>query len=206
MATRLAPAALVAALLLAAPAAALAQAPPQPQAPAPQAPPQTLRTRALAVQAWIASAFLVFILFTSNPFARVDPAPLEGRDVGADFEELQAALDSIDRGALSRAAHKLKGASANIHADALRDLVRDYVVETLADPDAVLVLDETGFLKQGQHSCGVGRQYTGSAGKITSCQIGGVRSSMVRAAPTSAWRTARDASTSTITAALRSMR
>src|SRR3954465_13431518 len=58
-------------------------------------------------------------------------------------------------------------------ADALRDLVRDDVVETLADPDAVLVIDETGFLKQGQSSCGVGRQYTGSAGKIASCQIGG---------------------------------
>jgi len=36
----------------------------------------------------------------------------------------------------------------------------------------VLVLDETGFLKQGNASCGVGRQYTGSAGKITNCQIG----------------------------------
>ncbi|WP_262269848.1 IS701 family transposase [Microvirga yunnanensis] len=57
-------------------------------------------------------------------------------------------------------------------ADALRDMVRDYALETLASPGAVLVLDETGFLKQGQHSCGVGRQYTGSAGKITSCQIG----------------------------------
>ncbi len=57
-------------------------------------------------------------------------------------------------------------------ADALRDMVREYALETLASPDAVLVLDETGFLKQGQHSCGVGRQYTGSAGKITSCQIG----------------------------------
>src|ERR687885_665877 len=57
-------------------------------------------------------------------------------------------------------------------ADALRDIVRDYALETLADPDAVLVVDETGFLKQGKASCGVGRQYTGSAGKITNCQIG----------------------------------
>ena len=57
-------------------------------------------------------------------------------------------------------------------ADALRDVVRDYAMETLADPDAVLVIDETGFLKQGKASCGVGRQYTGSAGKITNCQIG----------------------------------
>ena len=57
-------------------------------------------------------------------------------------------------------------------AGALRDVVRDYVVETLADDDAVLVIDETGFLKQGRASCGVARQYTGSAGKITNCQIG----------------------------------
>ncbi len=57
-------------------------------------------------------------------------------------------------------------------AEALRDLVCGYVVETLADPDAVLVIDETGFLKQGKTSCGVARQYTGSAGKITNCQIG----------------------------------
>jgi SRSO17 transposase len=57
-------------------------------------------------------------------------------------------------------------------AEALRDIVRDYALEVLADPDAVLVIDETGFLKQGKASCGVGRQYTGSAGKITNCQIG----------------------------------
>jgi SRSO17 transposase len=57
-------------------------------------------------------------------------------------------------------------------ADALRDIVRAYAVETLAEPDAVLVVDETGFLKQGKASCGVARQYTGSAGKITNCQIG----------------------------------
>jgi SRSO17 transposase len=57
-------------------------------------------------------------------------------------------------------------------ADALRDIVRDYVVEHLAADDAVLVVDETGFLKQGKASCGVARQYTGSAGKITNCQIG----------------------------------
>lgn len=57
-------------------------------------------------------------------------------------------------------------------ADALRDIVREYVVENLATADAVLVIDETGFLKQGKASCGVSRQYTGSAGKITNCQIG----------------------------------
>lgn len=57
-------------------------------------------------------------------------------------------------------------------ADELRDIVRDYVIENLGAEDAVLVIDETGFLKQGKASCGVARQYTGSAGKITNCQIG----------------------------------
>ena len=57
-------------------------------------------------------------------------------------------------------------------ADSLRDIVRGYALETLADDGAVIVFDETGFLKQGKASCGVARQYTGSAGKITNCQIG----------------------------------
>src|SRR6201981_240793 len=58
------------------------------------------------------------------------------------------------------------------HADGLRDIVRDYVLESLAHEDAVLGIHEAGFLKQGKASCGVARQYTGSAGKITNCQIG----------------------------------
>ncbi len=57
-------------------------------------------------------------------------------------------------------------------ADALRDVVREYALETLADADAVLVVDETGFLKKGEHSVGVQRQYSGTAGRIENCQIG----------------------------------
>jgi SRSO17 transposase len=57
-------------------------------------------------------------------------------------------------------------------ADALRDAVRAYVVEALGDPDGVLVVDETGFLKKGAHSVGVDRQYSGTAGRIENCQVG----------------------------------
>src|ERR687886_2599763 len=56
--------------------------------------------------------------------------------------------------------------------DAVRDDLRAYVVEHLGDPDAVLVLDETGFVKKGIKSVGVQRQYSGTAGRIENCQIG----------------------------------
>jgi SRSO17 transposase len=55
---------------------------------------------------------------------------------------------------------------------AARDLCRAYVVEALADQEAVLIVDETGFLKKGTKSAGVGRQYSGTAGRIENCQIG----------------------------------
>src|ERR1700712_2634848 len=56
--------------------------------------------------------------------------------------------------------------------DAVRDDLRGYVVESLGDPDAVLILDETGFLKKGVRSAGVARQYTGTAGRIENAQVG----------------------------------
>ncbi|MDD7973995.1 IS701 family transposase [Roseinatronobacter alkalisoli] len=57
-------------------------------------------------------------------------------------------------------------------ADELCKRVRDYALEALADPDGVLVIDETGFLKKGTHSVGVARQYSGTAGRIENSQIG----------------------------------
>ena len=57
-------------------------------------------------------------------------------------------------------------------ADEVRDDLRAYVVEHLGDPEATLVIDETGFLKKGEKSVGVARQYSGTAGKVENCQIG----------------------------------
>jgi SRSO17 transposase len=57
-------------------------------------------------------------------------------------------------------------------ADAMRDIQRIYISEKLGEKDGILVVDETGFLKQGKKSCGVKRQYSGTAGRIENCQIG----------------------------------
>src|SRR5918911_2805341 len=56
--------------------------------------------------------------------------------------------------------------------DAARDLCGDYVIEHLGAADGVLIVDETGFLKKGEHSVGVARQYSGTAGLIENAQIG----------------------------------
>jgi SRSO17 transposase len=57
-------------------------------------------------------------------------------------------------------------------ADEVRDDLRAYVVQHLGDPEGVLIVDETGFLKKGEESVGVQRQYSGTAGRIENCQIG----------------------------------
>src|SRR5215208_3429219 len=62
--------------------------------------------------------------------------------------------------------------AARWDADAVRDDLRAYVIEQLGDPDGVMIVDETGFLKKGTKSVGVQRQYSGTAGRIENCQIG----------------------------------
>ena len=57
-------------------------------------------------------------------------------------------------------------------ANQVRDDLQGYVVEHLGEPRAVMVVDETGFLKKGTKSVGVKRQYSGTAGKVDNCQIG----------------------------------
>src|SRR5260370_3388133 len=55
--------------------------------------------------------------------------------------------------------------------DALLDLNREYAMENLADPGAILVADPTGFAKKGRRSAGVQRQYSGTLARIDNCQI-----------------------------------
>ena len=62
--------------------------------------------------------------------------------------------------------------AADWDAEAVRDDLREYVLEHLYDRHGVLIVDETGFLKKGTKSAGVKRQYTGTAGKIENCQVG----------------------------------
>jgi SRSO17 transposase len=60
--------------------------------------------------------------------------------------------------------------AATWDADGVRDDLHDYVVEQLGDEaSGVLIVDEAGFLKKGSKSCGVARQYTGTAGDIVNC-------------------------------------
>ncbi len=61
---------------------------------------------------------------------------------------------------------------ANWEADAVRDELRGYVLEHLADDESILIVDETGFIKKGEQSVGVKRQYTGTVGKRENCQVG----------------------------------
>ncbi|HET9593529.1 MAG TPA: IS701 family transposase, partial [Solirubrobacterales bacterium] len=114
-------------------------------------------------------------------FARVEPrrrllaylrgllAPL-GRKNG--WQLAEATGDRTPDGMQDFLSRMRWDADADADADAVRDDLRAYVVERLGDPDAVLVLDETGFVKKGEKSAGVQRQYSGTAGRVENCQIG----------------------------------
>src|SRR5215217_6905201 len=63
--------------------------------------------------------------------------------------------------------------AANWDADAVRDDLREYDIEHLGDDEGgILIVDETGFLKKGEKSVGVKRQYSGTAGGTENCQVG----------------------------------
>lgn len=62
--------------------------------------------------------------------------------------------------------------SSKWDADAVRDELQGFVLEQFGDVDGIGVVDETGFLKKGEKSAGVQRQYSGTAGKTENCQLG----------------------------------
>jgi SRSO17 transposase len=75
------------------------------------------------------------------------------------------------RGAVSPGGLQHLLSRAKWEADGVRDDLRGYVMDAFSDPDAVLIVDETGDLKHGGHSVGVQRQYTGTAGRIENAQV-----------------------------------
>ncbi|WP_433412693.1 IS701 family transposase [Microtetraspora malaysiensis] len=77
--------------------------------------------------------------------------------------------DHIGHSTANRFEHLLDRAKWDV--EALRDQVRDYVVEHLGSPDAVLIADDTQAIKKGDRSVGVARQYCGATGQVENCQV-----------------------------------
>ena len=126
------------------------------------------------VAVWAAGLEEVHVRIASR-FSRSEPR----ERVGAYLRGLLAPLERKNGWTLAEQAGESSPdgmqrllATADWDADRVRDDLRDYVVEHLGDPGAVLVVDETGFLKKGNRSAGVARQYSGTAGRIENCQIG----------------------------------
>ena len=100
--------------------------------------------------------------------ARLDMMGLLGRVKRKNGWQLAEAIGEKDPRGVQRLLH-----SAEWDADAVRDDLREYVVEHLADEGTgILIADETGLLKKGEKSVGVARQYTGTAGDTVNCQVG----------------------------------
>ncbi|MET9438094.1 IS701 family transposase [Streptomyces sp. NPDC006551] len=107
-------------------------------------------------------------------FARVEPRRRVGRLVQGLLSDLpRKNCWTIAEWAGEATPHGMQHllCRASWDADAVRDDVRDYVVEHLHDEMAVLVVDETGDVKKGTHTVGVQRQYTGTAGRIENSQV-----------------------------------
>src|ERR1019366_1604860 len=111
----------------------------------------------------------------ADVFVRSEPralslAYLQGLLSGCERKNGWQLAEWMEEAAPYRVQHLLD--RARWEADAARDKLRHYVVEELSSPDAVLIVDETGFLKKGLHSAGVKRQYSGTAGRIENSQVG----------------------------------
>jgi SRSO17 transposase len=123
---------------------------------------------------WVAGLDDLFAL-VADRFPRVEPR-LQAR---AYVRGLLAPLASKNSWTLAEAAGNKTPARmqrllnrASWDGGGVRDDVRGYVARHLGDADAVLVVDETGFIKKGARSAGVQRQYSGTAGRVENCQLG----------------------------------
>jgi len=112
----------------------------------------------------------------SHRFARAEARDLAGRYLAGLLERVERKNGWQLAEAIGepgpRGVQRLLGA-ATWDTDGVRDDLRDYVVAHLGDEaTGVLIVDETGFLKKGRRSCGVARQYAGTAGATANCQVG----------------------------------
>src|SRR6478735_1121810 len=133
------------------------------------------RAMALADGAAWSAAFAALLQRVGPRFGRVEPR----RRAAAYLQGLLAPVERKNGWQLAEAAGDRTPdgvqeflSRVRWDADAVRDDLRVYVGQHLGDPGAVLILDETGFLKKGAKSAGVQRQYSGTAGRIENCQIG----------------------------------
>jgi SRSO17 transposase len=124
--------------------------------------------------AWVAGLDDLFALVAGR-FPRVEPR----RRARAYVRGLLAPLASKNGWTLAEAAGDATPDGmqrllnrAGWDTDGVRDDVRGYVARHLGDAGAVLVVDETGFVKKGTKSAGVQRQYSGTAGRVENCQLG----------------------------------
>jgi SRSO17 transposase len=113
---------------------------------------------------------LIADLFVRSESRALSLAYLQGLLSGCERKNGWQLAEWMGEAAPYRVQHLLD--RARWDADAARDKLRNYVLEELSSPDAVLIVDETGFLKKGLHSAGVKRQYSGTAGRIENSQVG----------------------------------
>jgi hypothetical protein len=126
------------------------------------------------VRAWAAGLEALHACIAGR-FARAEP---RRRGVGASARAAgqRGSEERLATGRARRRAHpdgmQRLLSTADWDPDLIRDDLRRYVLGHLGDVGAVLVMDETGFLKKGTTSVGVQRQYSGTAGKVENCQLG----------------------------------
>jgi SRSO17 transposase len=107
--------------------------------------------------------------FRKEPRARV---PLYVRGLCAGMDRRNGWTIAEHAGQVSPDGMQRLLRNADWDVDGVRDDLRELVLERLGDDQAVVVLDDTGFLKKGIKSAGVQRQYSGTAGRTENCQIG----------------------------------